>query len=391
MEADIEFPELRECAEPGEFRFVGVSEISAVDGESSYRQVFGEADEVWCEFFSAPSHYRLAYANGLTFQVMAGGREIRYASTDAEIPDSTIRHLFLHQILPLAGSVQGRLILHAGGVVVAGRAVAFAGESGAGKSTLSYAFAQRGYAFLTDDMFAVERTTDGYDALPGLPYVRLYEATLDELGADKAGRQDELDWLDKLRVQAGAGWRHYEGRAPLGAIYFLGTEEAAEIAVRALEPADAFVELSQVTFRLEMKKRDALGEQFAQMAAMAEGVAAFSLSYPRDHARIGEVIDFVLEHQRSLMPVTPTYSVPVAVSARQQGEQRLLMNLETGTYHELNGTASLIWDRLAKGEGVDSIQAWLCREFEVAPAVADADLQGLLRELASRGLVEAEG
>jgi hypothetical protein len=64
--------------------------------------------------------------------------------------------LVLAQVLPLAALLQGRELLHASAVEVAGRAIAFFGGSGVGKTTLAARLVARGARLLTDDVLAVD-------------------------------------------------------------------------------------------------------------------------------------------------------------------------------------------------------------------------------------------
>lgn len=74
----------------------------------------------------------------------------------------------LGQLLPLAASIQGLEIFHAGGVAIGGGVVALAGPSGAGKSSLAAALIGAGAgAFFADDVLALEATSFGLTAYPG--------------------------------------------------------------------------------------------------------------------------------------------------------------------------------------------------------------------------------
>ena len=85
-------------------------------------------------------------------------------------------------VLPMALSRQGRLVLHASAVEIDGAALVFVGLSGRGKSTLATSFALQGHALVVDDGLLLEPSAHGWMALPGEAAVRL--------------RRDSQAWLD---------------------------------------------------------------------------------------------------------------------------------------------------------------------------------------------------
>jgi hypothetical protein len=94
------------------------------------------------------------------------GRSI-VSSVSAANPRLWQRYV-LGQVLPLAASIQGLEVFHAGAVVLDGGALALAGPSGAGKSSLAAVLVAGGVAsFFTDDVLALEATAFGLTAFPG--------------------------------------------------------------------------------------------------------------------------------------------------------------------------------------------------------------------------------
>jgi len=72
------------------------------------------------------------------------------------------------------------------------------------------------------------------------------------------------------------------------------------------------------------------------------------------------------------------------------GEEGILVDLNTKKYYQLNETAMLIWKSLEQGMASDEIAARIAEEFEVTPAVALENVELLLRELATYKLITAE-
>jgi hypothetical protein len=75
------------------------------------------------------------------------------------------------------------------------------------------------------------------------------------------------------------------------------------------------------------------------------------------------------------------------VSSDLAGEA-VILNLQSGTYYGLNAVGALIWNLIQSPITVDQIRAALLKEYEVEPEVCDRDLQMLLEDLQSVGLIE---
>lgn len=80
----------------------------------------------------------------------------------------------------------GRLLLHAGAVERAGRAVVIVGPSGRGKSTLTAALVLAGFAYLTDEVAAIDPSSGWIDPFP--KPLSLSTATRELLGLDRGPR-----------------------------------------------------------------------------------------------------------------------------------------------------------------------------------------------------------
>jgi serine kinase of HPr protein (carbohydrate metabolism regulator) len=91
------------------------------------------------------------------------------------VTSATVEHLYLNQVLPLALSRQGKLVLHGSAVDIGGQGVAFLGESGRGKSTLAASFATEGTRFLTDDGLLLEWVGECCMIIPSHPSIRLWQ------------------------------------------------------------------------------------------------------------------------------------------------------------------------------------------------------------------------
>ena len=66
---------------------------------------------------------------------------------------------------------------------------------------------------------------------------------------------------------------------------------------------------------------------------------------------------------------------------------KALLNLETGTYFGLNGSAGLVWESLSEPQTYREVYDALLAHFDVEEQVLKVDLDRLLADLNERGLV----
>lgn len=70
------------------------------------------------------------------------------------------------------------------------------------------------------------------------------------------------------------------------------------------------------------------------------------------------------------------------------GGEAVLLNLDNGTYFQLTGVGSRVWQLLEQGaSGEAEVRDRLLEEYDVAPERLDADLDVLWRDLEQAGLI----
>jgi hypothetical protein len=72
---------------------------------------------------------------------------------------------------------------------------------------------------------------------------------------------------------------------------------------------------------------------------------------------------------------------------RELNGEVVLVHLGTDGIYALNETGSRFWELLTAGQDRVAIQAQLLEEFDVDPAILEAEIDALLVELAHAGLV----
>ena len=82
-----------------------------------------------------------------------------------------------------------------------------------------------------------------------------------------------------------------------------------------------------------------------------------------------------------------TYALNPDVEFRRLGERMVLVHLDTNQVYELNSTGARVWELLEAGAQDNEILDRLTEEFEVELEELRQDIDDLLKELKSAGLI----
>ena len=250
---------------------------------------------LWTQFFRKGSSYLLRFPELADFEVSADGRSVQGWPAPG-VTSPTVEHLYLNQVLPLALSRQGKLVLHGSAVDIAGQGVAFLGESGRGKSTLAASFAAEGAQFLTDDGLLLERVDGRCMVVPSHPSIRLWQDSKDALISNSAAVAPAVSFTSKSRFLAGPEIAFCQENRPLQRVFFLGDGEVETPTIKALRPAEALIELVKHSFLLDIEARDILMRHFDDLTRLAKLPIYFWLDYPRHYGSLPEVRDAIIQH-----------------------------------------------------------------------------------------------
>ena len=256
---------------------------------------------VWTEFYKVGASFLLRFPELADFEMTEDGNEVNVWPVPG-VSDATFRHLFLNQVVPLAISKQGRLVLHGSAVEIGGKSVAFIGESGRGKSTLAASFAISGFRFLTDDGLQLAWSAQGCLAMPSHPSIRLWEDSQAALLPQGIEPAPAVQFTKKARFMAGDTVRFCESALPLHRIYFLGNDAAKETRIRPMTSAAALIGLVKNSFLLDIEAQDMLAMHFDALSRLATIPLHFQIDYPRDFSRLQDVRAAIVEHSTSEVP-----------------------------------------------------------------------------------------
>ena len=244
------------------------------------------------------ANFHLGFSKLAHFSVSAAEKEICcYYKPD--VPLESIVHLLLDMVVPLLLSQQGRLVLHAGAVMISGKIIAFLGETGQGKSSLTASFGQKGFAVVTDDCLVVEDTERHHICTPLYPGLRLWpDAVLALFGGDLS-LPAVTHYTDKRRLGPEKGLLIFCSEpGPLDRIYVLSTHQEKKnkrtITIDSLLPREAFMELVKHPYRLGLNPRERLRGEFQTLGRLVNSLAVRRICYPRDYALLPEVREAIL-------------------------------------------------------------------------------------------------
>jgi len=250
---------------------------------------------LWTQFFRQGAGYLLRFPDLADFEVSADGASVQGFPAPG-LTSPTVEHLYLNQVLPLALSRQGKLVLHGSAVDIGGQGVAFLGESGRGKSTLAASFATEGTRFLTDDGLLLEWVDGRCMIIPSHPSIRLWEDSQAALVNESMTMAPAVSFTSKARFLAGPGIAFCDEARPLRRVYFLGEGDALAPAIEPLRPAEALIELVKHSFLLDIEARDMLMRHFDDLTRLAELPIYFRLDYPRDYEALPAVREAIIQH-----------------------------------------------------------------------------------------------
>lgn len=250
---------------------------------------------VWTQFYRTADRYLLRFPGLADFTVSKTGRQVA-AYPVLGVSRQTVDHLYLNQVLPLALSRQGRLILHGSAVELGDTAVAFLGGSGMGKSTLAASFATSGHRFLTDDGLQLQERGDRYFVQPSHPSIRLWDDSRLALINEGVQSAPPVDYTPKARLLADDVVAHCGVARPLICVYFLGAGDTESVQTEAVAGRDAMIQLVRNSFLLDIEEHEMMTHHFDQLATLAARPMFFQLDYPRQFDMLPSVCEAVISH-----------------------------------------------------------------------------------------------
>jgi hypothetical protein len=249
----------------------------------------------WVSLFQIGHVYLIRFPKLADFEIFNKGTDISIHPVPGGSTD-TLEHLYHNQALPLALSLQKKLVLHGSAVEIGDRAVAFVAESGRGKSTLAASFAARGFRFLADDALIVNVDDDQFEIQPSHPSIRLWTDSYNAIDPASTRETEAIGYNDKLRLLADESFRYCSESCSLGVVYFLGDGSSKEISISPVLGHQSIIETLRHCFFLGVNQRELLANNFQQLVTLSKQLVFFKLDYPRRFQELDLVYKAILDH-----------------------------------------------------------------------------------------------
>jgi hypothetical protein len=311
VQSDIPLPELLECSDSDSETQIRVRSEHAGAHSSTDIDWFiewkTESGQPWLHSGKDAHSYRLSFDQVGEFIIDREGTEIR-CQRKPGVPEDTLRHLLLNQVIPMVLNLRGTEVLHASAVATPDGAVAFCGESGAGKSTLAASFQQGGFPLLTDDCLALSEKPEGVCVAPGYPGLRLWKSVVHDLDLHKNAQHAVAHYTAKRRVDVDRGPDTYcSSPQILRAIYVISRDSSAEdhLRIETLTPQQQLMALISYCFRLDITDRAMLARQFQFFSRIPARVRMRRIWLPRNPQRLADT-------RKALLADLATNAVPAS-------------------------------------------------------------------------------
>ena len=263
-------------------------------------RIRGTRGRPWLSIGRRQGDYVLRFPDLADFDVSAAGDRI-VCRPAARLDDVTLRHLLLDQVLPLALSRSGNLVLHASAAHIPGvGCAAFVGPTGSGKSTLATALGLLGCPVLTDDCLVVEAGLAAHQAVPGYPGLRLWRDAARGLGLERHATAGVAHYTGKRRLESRVQFRSRP--SPLAVLFVLGRRRRKGLPTlsRALASRDRLMALAPYTHLLDVEDRRQLLHMFRGLSTLVTLVPVVRLNVCDGRRRLLETADEILALVRAL-------------------------------------------------------------------------------------------
>ena len=275
---------------------------------------FGNPTRILWELNSG-SHFYYRYQDGTEFVLDSAGTNVWARWPDTLSLEDTATYL-LGPIFGFLLRLRGYVCLHASAVSFQDHVAAFLGPAGEGKSTLAAAFAELGFAVVSDDVTLLVDRSDQFLVTPAYPCVRLWSDSASGLYGNAANLPLLTPNWDKLYLDVSKNGYRFQGQTlPLAAIYLLErrTDGPSVHELSANEKIIALVGNSYGNFLLDREMRKS---EFDVVTRLISRVPVRRLTYPSDIKSLTDTCDLVIRDLQSL--ATQHNAAAVHVAAHSQ-------------------------------------------------------------------------
>jgi hypothetical protein len=213
---------------------------------------------------------------------------------EPDVPEDTIRHLLIDQVIPRVLGQMGQLVLHASAIQLPdGTGIIFLGDTGWGKSTIASSYQKNGARLITDDCLLIKIIKSSIYCVPNYYGLRLYPDSAEAVYDTNMLYEPVAHYSAKKRVVLPDDYDRLDKPVSVSAIFLLSDPDKDSpemISVERIHGADELMSIIGQTFLLDVTDRQLIKKQFNNASETVQTLSAiFKLSYPRNHAMLAEV------------------------------------------------------------------------------------------------------
>jgi len=201
----------------------------------------------------------------------------------------------------LLGSVMGALLhqkkifpIHGSTINTSKGAIIISGRSCTGKSTLAAAFYKAGFEVIADDVSVIKSNLDGdFIVTPGIPYLKLWKDSLDELGIN--GKLERVrDDMEKYKLPL-------TGISPLKSnvvkkVIILSIKNSSGIVHSEIRGNEKFAILRNNSYRAQfIYGLDQTESHFEMLSNLSRAIQLFKVERPSSPFLIDDLLHYFIE------------------------------------------------------------------------------------------------
>ncbi|MGB5684616.1 MAG: hypothetical protein WBM35_02300 [Candidatus Electrothrix sp.] len=190
---------------------------------------------------------------------------------------------------------RGFLVLHASAIASNKGAVLFIGPSGNGKSTTAAAFHQCGYRVLSDDICALTLDEKGLPlVIPSFPQIKIWADAAKKMKYETTSLRRVRPQLEKYALPVNESF--CSAPLPLSAVYYLGTNNKAELKIEPIEDSAKFKVLLSNTYRARFMDGLEMRDSHFKLAIVTANTARIQrVTRPSGAFQLDELISLIKE------------------------------------------------------------------------------------------------
>lgn len=295
IECDLHLPELSK----GSSREPAIKIMSGVDSkrvhcEPEYFHEWRDDDgQIFMLSAKIEDTFLLRFPELVDFLISTSGDTVFYFP-EPNIPEETIRHLLLDQIIPRILGQRGHLVLHASAVQLSdGKAIIFLGNTGWGKSTIASSYHENGGKIITDDCLLIKIVDNKILCVPNYYGLRLYPDSAEAIFKAKAQYNPVAHYTSKERLILDTVESTIGEPIPVSAIFLLSDPNIGCVnraSVNKIRGAKEIMAIVEQSFLLDIKDKAIISKQFTNASEVNEvSPVLYELSYPRQYEMLEEV------------------------------------------------------------------------------------------------------